>query len=67
MENNSVVPVSSIKLDTTAKGLVVPTIHIYIGATEEQLNEIRKMAINQFKLTIAEIEKEGFTTVVNAG
>lgn len=66
MENDFVVPTSSIKLDCTAKGLVVPTVHVYVGATDEQLDQIRKMAVNQLKRVIIELEESKLTTVVNA-
>jgi hypothetical protein len=55
MENDFVVQRSSLKLDVTAKGLVVPTWHIYSGTTDQELDIIRKQAIDQLKKTISEI------------
>ena len=73
MENNYVMPVSSLKLDSTAKGLVTLTWHIYKDTTEEALDTIRKQTIDQFIKTVAELEgisneevkARKFTTVVS--
>jgi hypothetical protein len=64
MENDFVVPTSSIKLDCTAKGLVVPTIHVYVGATNDQLEMIRMQAIDQLKKTIIELNDLKLSTVI---
>ena len=45
---------SGIKLDTTAKGLVTITIHVYTGTTDEELDIARQQAIAQLKKIITE-------------
>lgn len=64
MENEYVKQTSSIKLDCTAKGLIVPTIHVYVGANNEDLELARKQAILQLKKTIIELHEAKLKTTI---
>lgn len=64
MENEIVRPTSSIKLDTTAKGLIVPTIHVYLGAADIDLEIMRKQAVEQLKKAVIELKQNNFNTAI---
>ena len=44
------------KLDSTAKGLVTITWHIYSNSKDEDLDAIRKQSIDQLKKTVADLK-----------
>lgn len=64
MENSYIIPTSSIKLDVTAKGLIVPTVHVYVGATDEQLDTIRRQSMDQLKKIIIDINEAKLSSVI---
>ena len=57
------IPKSSLKFDFLAKGYLVPIWHIYSGSNEIELNEIRRLAIEQLKRTIAETREVPYDQV----
>ena len=49
-----IVQKSGIKLECNTKGLIIPTIHVYTGTTDEELDTARNQAIDQLKKIILE-------------
>jgi len=61
------VPIQSyIKLETTAKGLVQPTVSVKVDTTEEQMDKIRKLAVQQLQKTIEDVKAINLTVVGEA-
>jgi hypothetical protein len=52
----------SVKLESTAKGLVMPTVHVY----GNDMEECRKNAIEQFHKTVDELRAKGLTVASEA-
>jgi hypothetical protein len=46
------IDLSYIKLETTAKGLVQPTVSVKVGTTDEEMDKVRVIAIQQLQKTI---------------
>lgn len=59
------IPKSSLKLDFLAKGQIVPIWHIYSGATDEELDTIRRQSIEQLRKTVAEIKNTSAVNLAN--
>lgn len=57
------IDLSYVKLETTAKGLVQPTVSVKVGTTEEQMDQVRKLAISQLQKTIEEVKAINLTVV----
>lgn len=47
----------SVKLESTAKGLVMPTVHVYSNDAETA----RKQAVEQFHKTLEDLKAKGIT------
>ncbi|MEM3160342.1 MAG: hypothetical protein QXJ74_06125 [Nitrososphaera sp.] len=52
---NAVVYAFSVKLETTAKGLITPTVHVYANDAETA----KKQAVELFLATIADLKNSG--------
>jgi hypothetical protein len=50
------IDLSYIKLETTAKGLVQPTVSVKVGTTDEEMDKVRVIAIQQLQKTIDEVK-----------
>lgn len=58
---------SSMKLEiNNQKGIVYPTVHIYEGTTDEELENIRRQTLEQFKKLIIDVNKAGFNMALGA-
>ena len=53
----------SVKLESTAKGLIMPTVHIY----GNDMGKCRKEAIEQFHKTVEELRAKNFVTTIEGG
>jgi len=53
----------SVKLDTTAKGAVVPTVHVYSNDVEQ----VRTLAVQLYVKTIADLKAAGLKPATEGG
>jgi hypothetical protein len=51
----------SVKIDTTAKGVAMPTIHVY----SNDMETARKEAVEQYAKTFQDLEARGFTVTAH--
>lgn len=52
LEQTEIRPVSGVKIAQTAKGDPTVTVHVYVGATDEELATAREQAVGLYQETL---------------
>ena len=55
---------SYIKFETSVKGIVQPTISVKVGTTNEEMDIIRKIAVEQLIKTVIDVKNNKFNCAI---
>lgn len=55
LEQPEIRPMSGVKIAQTAKGDPVVTVHVYVGATDEELKTAREQAVGLYQETLGNL------------
>ena len=55
LEQTEIRPVSGVKIAQTAKGDPTVTVHVYVGATDDELNTAREQAVALYQETLGNL------------